>query len=129
MKVTKEDIACSPPPLFHCFGLVLGLLAVITHGASIVLPSETFNAKTALQAVIDEKCTLLHGVPTMFSAYMAEKSILKTNPRLYLRGGIAAGAPVPRHLMLQVFATFGMQELTNVYGSYPAIPTAYKRRS
>ena len=92
-------------------------MAVITHGAAIVFPSEIFNAKITMQAVIKEKCTMLHGVPTMFSAYLHEaESIPDIRSKIFLKGGIAAGSLVPRPLLLQVFDKFGMHELTNVYG-------------
>lgn len=68
MALTKKDRICIPPPLFHCFGLVLGNLAVFTHGATAVYASETFNPGAVLKVVAQEKCTGLHGVPTMFVA-------------------------------------------------------------
>jgi len=68
MALTNKDRICIPPPLFHCFGLVLGNLAVFTHGATAVYASETFNPGTVLKIVAQEKCTGLHGVPTMFVA-------------------------------------------------------------
>ena len=68
MALTNKDRICIPPPLFHCFGLVLGNLAVFTHGATAVYASETFNPGAVLKVVAEEKCTGLHGVPTMFVA-------------------------------------------------------------
>ena len=68
MALTPKDKICIPPPLFHCFGLVLGNLAVFTHGATAVYASETFNPGEVLRVVSEEKCTGLHGVPTMFVA-------------------------------------------------------------
>ena len=68
MALTPRDKICIPPPLFHCFGLVLGNLAVFTHGATAVYASETFNPGQVLKVVGEEKCTGLHGVPTMFVA-------------------------------------------------------------
>ena len=66
MALTSKDKICIPPPLFHCFGLVLGNLAVFTHGATAVYAAETFNPGAVLRVVSEEKCTGLHGVPTMF---------------------------------------------------------------
>ena len=66
MALTPKDKICIPPPLFHCFGLVLGNLAAFTHGATAVYASETFNPGAVLRVVSKEKCTGLHGVPTMF---------------------------------------------------------------
>lgn len=68
MRLTLNDWICCPPPLFHCFGLVLGLLAMITHDSAIIIPSETFNPALVLKAMVEEKCTGLCGVPVMFSA-------------------------------------------------------------
>jgi len=116
MVLTPEDKICCPPPLFHCFGLVLGLLAVITHGSTIVFPSETFNPAAALQAVIDERCTGLHGVPAMFSAELELLSASTDTSKLRLRTGIAAGAPIPRQLMEDIKQKFNLQEMTNTYG-------------
>jgi len=66
MALTNKDRICIPPPLFHCFGLVLGNLAVFTHGATAVYASETFNPGEVLKVISQERCTGLHGVPTMF---------------------------------------------------------------
>src|SRR5689334_1515514 len=110
MRLTPKDIICCPPPLFHCFGLVLGLLAVLTHGASIVFPSETFDPAKVLRAVSKERCTGLHGVPAMFSA---ELELAKGDFHCSdLRTGIAAGAPVPRKLMEDLRRTLNLHEIT-----------------
>lgn len=114
MRLTPRDIICSPPPLFHCFGLVLGLLAAITHGSSIVFPSETFNATATLNAVIRENCTALHGVPTMFSAQLEQ---LKPEMDFsHLRTGIAAGSTVPRKIMEDIRAKLNLSGITITYG-------------
>lgn len=114
MRLTHKDIICCPPPLFHCFGLVLGLLAVLTHGASIVFPSETFNPAATLEAVSKERCTGLYGVPAMFSA---ELEAMKGDFHFPdLRTGTAGGAPVPRKLMEDLRAKLNLKELTNTYG-------------
>lgn len=112
---TEDDILCCPPPLFHCFGLVLGVLAVITHGAKVVLPAETFDAKAVLHALSAENCTALHGVPTMF-----EEVLNLPKPEGWscenLRTGIIAGAPVPRPLMRRLLSELSMSEFTSSYG-------------
>lgn len=114
MKLTDTDVLCCPPPLFHCFGLVLGLLAVITHGSKIIYPSEVFEPEATLRALTEEKCTALHGVPAMFDAVF---SLPHSNmDRTRLRTGIIAGSPVPRHLMELMFKDFGMTEYTSSYG-------------
>ncbi|KAJ5758407.1 AMP-dependent synthetase/ligase [Penicillium odoratum] len=124
MRLTSFDILCCPPPLFHCFGLVLGMLAVVTHGSKIVFPSETFDPKAVLHAISDEKCTALHGVPTMFEAILSipKPHNLDTSN---LRTGIIAGAPVPRPLMKALLEDLNMREYTSSYGLTEASPTCF----
>lgn len=95
------------------------MLAVVTHGAKIVFPSETFDPKAVLHAISDEKCTALHGVPTMFEAILSvpKPSNFDTSN---LRTGIIAGAPVPRPLMKRLFAELNMTEYTSSYGTVPS---------
>ncbi|KAJ5094781.1 hypothetical protein N7456_010642 [Penicillium angulare] len=126
MKLTSFDILCCPPPLFHCFGLVLGMLAVVTHGSKIVFPSETFDPKAVIHAVSDEKCTALHGVPTMFEAILSVPGPKPVNfDTSNLRTGIIAGAPVPRPLMKRLFEELNMTEYTSSYGLTEASPTCF----
>jgi acyl-CoA synthetase (AMP-forming)/AMP-acid ligase II len=124
MDFTQSDILCCPPPLFHCFGLVLGLLAVITHGSKIVYPGETFDPSAVLKAISDERCTALHGVPTMFESILA-----LPRPENFdcsqLRTGIVAGAPVPRPLMRRLLDELNMTEFTSSYGLTEASPTCF----
>jgi acyl-CoA synthetase (AMP-forming)/AMP-acid ligase II len=121
---TNVDILCCPPPLFHCFGLVLGVLATLTHGATIVLPSETFSAPAVLEAISDEKCTALHGVPTMFEEVLNLPRPPNFNCER-LRTGIIAGAPVPRPLMQRLLRELGMHQFTSSYGLTEASPTCF----
>ncbi|KAL6236828.1 hypothetical protein BDW75DRAFT_205818 [Aspergillus navahoensis] len=124
MNLTSFDILCCPPPLFHCFGLVLGMLAVVTHGSKIIFPSETFDPLATLHAISDEKCTALHGVPTMFEAILS----LDKPPNFdcsNLRTGIIAGAPVPRPLMKRLFDELNMRQYTSSYGLTEASPTCF----
>ncbi|KAI5846820.1 long-chain-fatty-acid-CoA ligase [Tricharina praecox] len=123
MDFTPADILCCPPPLFHCFGLVLGLLACINHGASIVLPSETFDPSAVLTAINSHSCTALHGVPTMFSALLSLPR--PAGWRSSLRTGIIAGSPVPAPLMKRLFSELGMREYTSSYGLTEASPTCF----
>lgn len=120
---TADDILCCPPPLFHCFGLVLGVLATISHGAKIVLPSTTFSAPAVLESLYMEHCTALHGVPTMFEELLnlERPSGWKCSS---LRTGIIAGAPVPRPLMKRLVAELGMKEFTSSYGTSPREPAS-----
>src|SRR5919197_1392570 len=91
---TPEDRVCIPVPFYHCFGMVLGNLAVVTHGACIVLPSEAFDARAVLETVAEERCTSLYGVPTMFIAELAEPDFSDFD-LTSLRTGIMAGSPCP----------------------------------
>lgn len=116
MALTETDVLCCSPPLFHCFGLVLGLLAVITHGSKIVFPGEYFDAKAVLTAVTEERCTALHGVPAMFSAELEELNGSDFDCSS-LRTGIAAGSPVPRPLMEKLRKRMNLHELTITYGT------------
>ncbi|GAD96523.1 hypothetical protein ATEG_05074 [Paecilomyces variotii No. 5] len=124
MNFSSFDILCCPPPLFHCFGLVLGLLAVVTHGAKIVYPGETFDPEAVLHAISDERCTALHGVPTMFDAILALPRPEKFDSTS-LRTGIIAGAPVPRPLMNRLLEELNMTEFTSSYGLTEASPTCF----
>lgn len=120
MGLRTSDVLCCPPPLFHCFGLVLGLLAVITRAGTIVFPSESFNAAAVLQALRAEKCTALHGVPAMWTA---EMQLLRGNDHFDgLRTGIAAGSATPRQMMEDLQAKLNLRELTNTYGEYFEMP-------
>lgn len=124
MRLTSEDVLCCPPPLFHCFGLVLGLLAVVTHGAKIVYPAEVFDIPSTLAAISDEACTAIHGVPAMFDSLFQSKMPEGFNCD-NLRTGIIAGAPVPRYLMELLVSKFGMTEFTSSYGLTEASPTCF----
>lgn len=124
MYLTDDDVLCCPPPLFHCFGLVLGLLATIAHGGKIVYPSETFDAAACLQAISDEQCTAIHGVPAMFDSMFSLPRPADFDAHR-LRTGIIAGAPVPKHLMELLVHEFGMVEFTSSYGLTEASPTCF----
>lgn len=124
MRLTSADVLCCPPPLFHCFGLVLGLLAIVTHGGKIVYPAEVFDISATLRAISDESCTAVHGVPAMFDSLF--QSEFPPNFRCdRLRTGIIAGAPVPRYLMELLVEKFGMTEFTSSYGLTEASPTCF----
>ncbi|KAH8901418.1 acetyl-CoA synthetase-like protein [Thozetella sp. PMI_491] len=123
MHLTAKDVLCCPPPLYHCFGLVLGLLACITHGATIIFPSEVFEAKLVIQSVLDEKCTALHGVPAM---WVAELRLLRPEHDLSnLRTGIAAGSGTPRPLMEDLRKKLNLREVTNTYGMTETSPASF----
>ncbi|KAM0818618.1 putative Acyl-CoA synthetase YngI [Seiridium cardinale] len=124
MRLTSDDVLCCPPPLFHCFGLVLGLMAVLTHGAKIVFPEEVFDPSAVLRAISDEQCTAVHGVPAMFDTLFSLPMPPNFNCER-LRTGIVAGAPVPRYLMELMVERFGMTEFTSSYGLTEASPTCF----
>ena len=111
---TEKDVICCPPPLHHGFGLMLGLLSSIPYGASIVFPSQAFDHVAAVDAIIKEKCTGLHGVPTMMVAVLQE--VKKRQAKVHIRCGIAAGSPVVRTLMEELQSTLGFPDLCIIYG-------------
>jgi fatty-acyl-CoA synthase len=121
MKFTHEDRLCVPVPFYHCFGMVLANLACITTGATIVIPAPSFDPITTLQAVQDEKCTALHGVPTMFIAELDHADFDKFDVST-LRTGIMAGAPCPIELMNQVIEKMNMKDILIGYGQTEASP-------
>ena len=120
MKLTPEDRLCIPVPFFHCFGCVLGTLAAVTHGTTMVL-LEQFDAKRVLQAVQDEKCTGLHGVPTMFIAELNHPDYKQFDTST-LRTGIMAGSPCPIEVMKKVINDMGASEITICYGQTESSP-------
>ncbi|GAB7359638.1 hypothetical protein MBLNU230_g6819t2 [Neophaeotheca triangularis] len=131
MLLTPEDIVCCPPPLFHCFGCILGYMATATHGSAIVFPTEAFDPLATLQAVQDYKCTALYGVATMF---LAELELLAngTVPHAgfeHLRTGIGAGSSVPTELMRRLHKTLNLHELTICYGMTETSPVSCMTRT
>ena len=123
MKLTEQDRLCIPVPLYHCFGMVLGNLAVLTHGGCIVYPNDAFDALTVLQTVQAEKCTGLHGVPTMFIAELDHPDFAKYDLST-LRTGIMAGSPCPVEVMKRVQADMNMAEVTIAYGMTETSPVS-----
>lgn len=120
MKFTHNDRLCIPVPLFHCFGCVLGVTAAITHGTTIVL-IDHFNPLTVMQALEDEKCTAVHGVPTMYIA-MLNHERFKEFDFSTMRTGIMAGSPCPIEVMRQVVDKMHMPEITIAFGQTEASP-------
>jgi len=127
MKLTEDDRLCIPVPFFHCFGCVLGTLAAVTHGTTMVLV-EQFDAKRVLQAVQDEKCTALHGVPTMFIAELNHPDY-KQYDTSSLRTGIMAGSPCPIEVMKEVINDMGASEITICYGQTESSPVITQTKS
>ncbi|MBM7580464.1 AMP-binding protein [Jeotgalibacillus terrae] len=126
MKLTEKDRVCIPVPFFHCFGCVLGTLAAVTHGATMVL-LEQFDPLKVLRAVQDEKCTALHGVPTMFIAELNHPEY-HTFDTSSLRTGIMAGSPCPIEVMKKVIHDMGADEITICYGQTESSPVITQTR-
>ena len=123
MKITEQDRLCIPVPLYHCFGMVLGNLAALTHGATIVYPNDGFDALSVLEAVQGEKCSALHGVPTMFIAELAHLRFAEFDLSS-LRTGIMAGSPCPIEVMKKVVSDMHMDEITIAYGMTETSPVS-----
>ena len=125
MRFTEADRLCIPVPLYHCFGMVMGVLCCLTHGATMIFPGEGFDAGEVLQALASEQCTALHGVPTMFTAELAHPTFNDTDFKS-LRTGVMAGAPCPIEVMKQVQTTMGMKEVTIAYGMPETSPVSFQ---
>lgn len=125
MRLTEHDRLCIPVPLYHCFGMVLGVLACLTHGSTIVFPSEAFEPLAVLETVAAEKCTALHGVPTMFIAVLDHPRFAEFDLST-LRTGIMAGSPCPIEVMKRVVAQMHMAEVTIAYGMTETSPVSFQ---
>src|SRR6185295_14630871 len=104
MRLTHKDRMCIPVPFYHCFGMVIGNLAAVTHGSTMVLPAPYFSPLATLTACEQERCTALHGVPTMFIAELQHPRFKEFNLRS-LRTGVMAGSPCPIEVMKRVDRT------------------------
>ena len=127
MELAEQDRVCIPVPFFHCFGCVLGTLAAVTHGSTMIL-LEQFDPERVLQAVQDEKCTALHGVPTMFIAELNHPNF-KIYDTSTLRTGIMAGSTCPIEVMRRVINDMGASEITICYGQTEASPVITQTRT
>ena len=123
MRLTPADRLCIPVPLYHCFGMVLGNLACITHGSTIVYPSDAFDPLAVLQTVQAERCTALHGVPTMFIAELDHPRFGEFDLST-LRTGIMAGSPCPIEVMKRVVSQMHMSQVTIAYGMTETSPVS-----
>jgi fatty-acyl-CoA synthase len=121
MGFTHEDRLCIPVPLYHCFGMVLGNLACLAHGATAVYPDAAFDALSTLQAVQEERCTALHGVPTMFISEL-EHPRFREFDLSSLRTGLMAGAPCPAEIMQRVITEMHMDDILIGYGQTELSP-------
>ncbi|WP_066736563.1 AMP-binding protein [Cupriavidus sp. D384] len=125
MRLGADDRLCIPVPLYHCFGMVLSVLACVSVGACMVFPGEAFDPLATMQAVSDERCTALHGVPTMFIAQLDHPEFRQFDFST-LRTGIMAGAPCPIEVMKRVVTDMHMAEVTIAYGMTETSPVSFQ---
>jgi fatty-acyl-CoA synthase len=125
MRFTERDRLCIPVPFYHCFGMVMGNLNCVTHGATMVIPNDGFDPLRTLEAVQAEKCTALFGVPTMFIAELDHPEFRKFDLSS-LRTGIMAGASCPIEIMKRVVRDMHMGEVTIAYGMTETSPVSFQ---
>jgi fatty-acyl-CoA synthase len=125
MTFSEQDRLCIPVPLYHCFGMVMGVLGCVTWGATMVFPGEAFEPKSVLEAVQAERCTALYGVPTMFIAELEHPEFRQYDLRT-LRTGVMAGAPCPVEIMKRVISDMHMKEVTIAYGMTETSPVSFQ---
>ncbi|CAL8969168.1 3-[(3aS,4S,7aS)-7a-methyl-1,5-dioxo-octahydro-1H-inden-4-yl]propanoyl:CoA ligase [Rhodoplanes serenus] len=125
LRLTRADRICIPVPLYHCFGMVIGNLAALTHGATMVYPGEGFDPLATLEAVQAEGCTALYGVPTMFIAELDHPEFARFDLGS-LRTGVMAGAPCPIEVMQRVVERMNMREVTICYGMTETSPVSFQ---
>ena len=123
--VERGSRVCVPVPLYHCFGMVMGNLACVAHGATVVYPGESFEPLTVLEAVASERCDILYGVPTMFIAELNHPEFARFDLSS-LRGGIMAGAPCPIEIMRAVVEKMHLPEITIAYGMTETSPVSFQ---
>ena len=121
MRFSEQDRLCIPVPMYHCFGMVLGKLACVTRGAAAVFPGDAFEPGAVLESVEAERCTALHGVPTMFIAELEYPDFARYDLSS-LRTGIMAGAPCPVEVMKKVISRMNMAEVLIAYGQTECSP-------
>ncbi len=125
MGYTERDKVCIPVPLYHCFGMVIGNLACITHGSAMVFPGEGFDPLATLETVAEERCTALYGVPTMFIAELEHPDFASFDLSS-LRTGMMAGAPCPIEIMRRVIESMHLTEMTIGYGMTETSPVSFQ---
>jgi fatty-acyl-CoA synthase len=123
MRLTPADRLCVPVPMYHCFGMVLGSLACLTHGSTLVFPNDGFDALSVLETVQAERCTGLHGVPTMFIAELDHPRFPEFDLST-LRTGIMAGTACPIEVMKRVVERMNLREITIAYGMTETSPVS-----
>ncbi|MFJ9951853.1 AMP-binding protein [Kitasatospora sp. NPDC091207] len=125
---SELDRICVPVPFYHCFGMVMGNLAALSHGACVVIPAAGFEPAATLRAVAAERCTSLYGVPTMFIAELSDPSFAD-HDLSSLRTGIMAGSPCPTEVMKQVVERMGMRDVSICYGMTETSPVSVQTRA
>ncbi|RFB80603.1 AMP-binding protein [Methylovirgula sp. 4M-Z18] len=125
IRLTPDDVLCIPVPFYHCFGMVMGTLGAVSHGACLVIPSESFDPEQVLKAIAAERCTVLYGVPTMFIAILNHPDFARYDISS-LRTGIMAGSPCPIEVMRQVIDRLHMPEVTIAYGMTETSPVSFQ---
>lgn len=128
IKLEAGDRLCIPVPLYHCFGMVMGNLGCLTRAATMVFPAEAFDPLACLQAVDDERCTALYGVPTMFIAMLDHPEFHRFE-LTSLRTGIMAGSPCPVEIMRRVIDRMHMRDVTIAYGMTETSPVSFQSRT
>lgn len=125
MRLTEQDRLCIPVPLYHCFGMVMGVLGCLTHGTAMVFPGEGFDPLATLQTVAEERCTALYGVPTMFISQLDHPEFARFDLSA-LRTGIMAGAPCPIEVMRRCIEVMHLSEITIAYGMTETSPVSFQ---
>ncbi|MDG3064220.1 AMP-binding protein [Thauera mechernichensis] len=125
IKLVPGDRLCIPVPLYHCFGMVMGNLGCLTHGATMVYPAEAFEPLAVLETVAQERCSALYGVPTMFIAALDHPRFAEFDLSS-LRTGIMAGSPCPIEVMKRVIGKMNMSEVTIAYGMTETSPVSFQ---
>lgn len=125
MELSERDRLCIPVPMYHCFGMVLGALTCVAHGAAMVFPAEGFEPLEVLRTVEAERCTSLHGVPTMFIAELDQVDFAKFDLS-NLRTGVIAGAPCAIELMKRLIGKMHLSEITIAYGMTETGPVSFE---
>ena len=125
IRLVEGDRLCIPVPLYHCFGMVMGNLGCLTHGATMIYPSEAFEPLAALQTLAEERCTAMYGVPTMFIAALDHPRFAEFDIS-HLRTGIMAGSPCPIEVMRRVIDKMNMREVTIAYGMTETSPVSFQ---
>lgn len=125
INLNESDRLCIPVPLYHCFGMVMGVLGAVSNGATMVFPGDSFEPKSTLKALSSERCTAVYGVPTMFVAMLQEMETQSFDLGS-LRTGIMAGAPCPVEVMEKVNSQMNMNEVTICYGMTETSPVSFQ---